>query len=164
MYQGLLFWFMTFVDHNHNNADAMKSQVKFQMSLQGIEKQKKEIKVIFPPKFLQSFVVDGFDTCKHISFVEPNNVWVSDISNNLIFTNTKCKNIHHVNHIGRGHVIHTVNSDNELIYMITRTISRNCQAIPKRQQHLLRQHILSGEKHVFSGPKPLRIYWLVWTY
>lgn len=65
MYQGLLFWFMTFVDHNHNNADAMKPQVKFQMSLQGIEKQKKEIKVIFPPKFLQSFVVDGFDTCKH---------------------------------------------------------------------------------------------------
>lgn len=75
MYQGLLFWFMTFVDQNHNNADAMKSQVKFQMSLQGIEKQKKEIKVIFPPKFLQSFVVDGVDTCKHISFVELNNVW-----------------------------------------------------------------------------------------
>lgn len=63
---------MTFVDQNHDNADAMKSQVKFQISLQGIEKPKKEIKVIFPPKFLQSFVVDGFDTCKHISFVEPN--------------------------------------------------------------------------------------------
>lgn len=108
---------MTFVDQNHDNADAMKSQVKFQISLQGIEKPKKEIKVIFPPKFLQSFVVDGFDTCKHISFVEPNNVWVSDISNNLILTNTKCKNIHHVNHIGRGHGIHTVNSDNELIYI-----------------------------------------------
>lgn len=27
------------------------------------------------------------------------------------------KNIHHVNHIGRGHGIHTVNSDNELIYI-----------------------------------------------
>lgn len=53
----------------------------------------------------------------NFSFVEPNNVWVSDISNNLIFTNTKCKNIHHVNHIGRGHGIHTVNSDNELIYI-----------------------------------------------
>lgn len=116
MYQGLLFWFMTFVDQNHDNADAMKTQVKFQMSLQGIEKPKKEIKVIFPPKFLQSFVVDGVDTCKHISFVEPNNVWVSDISNNLLFTNTKCKNIYHVNHIGRGHGIQTVNSDNELIY------------------------------------------------
>lgn len=72
MYQGLLFRFMTFVDQNHDNADARKSQVKFQISLQGIEKPKKEIKVIFPPKFLQSFVVDGFDTCKHISFVEPN--------------------------------------------------------------------------------------------
>lgn len=83
MYQGLLLWFMTYLDQNHDHADALKTQAKFQMSLQGIEKPKKEIKVIFPPKFLQSFVVDGVDTCKHISFVEPNNVWVSDISNHL---------------------------------------------------------------------------------
>lgn len=63
---------MTFVNQNHDNADAMKSQVKFQMSLQGKERPKKI--VIFPPKFLQSFVVDGVDTCKHISFVEQNNI------------------------------------------------------------------------------------------
>lgn len=65
MYKGLLFWFMTFVDQNHDNADAMKSQVKFQMSIQGIEKPKKKentcLKIIFPPKLLQSFVVDGVD-------------------------------------------------------------------------------------------------------
>lgn len=42
---------------------------------------------------------------------------ISDISNNLIFTNTKCDNTHHVNHIGRGQGIHTVNSDSELIYI-----------------------------------------------
>lgn len=64
VYKGLLFWFIAFVDQNHDNADAMKSQVKFQMSIQGIEKPKKEItclKIIFPPKLLQSFVVDGVD-------------------------------------------------------------------------------------------------------
>lgn len=111
---------MVFVDQNHDNADVMKSRVKFQMPIQGIKKPQKEnacLNVIFPPKFLHSFVVYDVDTCKHISFVEPNNVWVSDVSNNLIYTNTKCRSKHHVNLIGRGHGIHTVNSESELIYI-----------------------------------------------
>lgn len=63
------------------------------------------------------FVVDGFDICKYIFFVELNNVWVSDISNNFILINMKCKNIYYVNYIGRGYGIYIVNSDNELIYI-----------------------------------------------
>lgn len=63
------------------------------------------------------FVVDGVDICKYIFFVELNNVWVSDISNNFIFINMKCKNIYYVNYIGRGYGIYIVNSDNELIYI-----------------------------------------------
>lgn len=63
------------------------------------------------------FVVDGVDICKYIFFVELNNVWVSDISNNFILINMKCKNIYYVNYIGRGYGIYIVNSDNELIYI-----------------------------------------------
>lgn len=49
VYQGLLFWFMTFVDKNHNNADAMKSQVEFQNVITRYRKatKKKKLKLYF---------------------------------------------------------------------------------------------------------------------
>lgn len=72
------------------------------------------------------FVVDGVDICKYIFFVELNNVWVSDISNNFIFINMKCKNIYYVNYIGRGYGIYIVNMIMNWYILIMWIILRNC--------------------------------------
>lgn len=90
--------------------------------------------------------------------MEPNNVWVSDISNNLIFTNTKCENIHHVNHIniGRGHGIHTVNSDNELIYI------DNANNIKKLSSDTKTTTTFVEATH--PQWRKTCVFWLVWTY
>lgn len=70
-----------------------------------------------PPKLHHTFSVDGVDGCIHISFVKPENAWISDHKRNIFFTNSKGDNLHHVKRISRSHGIHTVNNDNELIYI-----------------------------------------------
>lgn len=71
----------------------------------------------FPPKFLESFFVQGVEMCTHMSFVTPNNIWVSDTRNNIIFTNTNGEKLYHVKCYQRCNGIHTVSSDGELLYM-----------------------------------------------
>lgn len=75
------------------------------------------LKEFKPPKLHHTFSVDGADRCIHISFVKPENAWISDDKDNIIFTNSKGDNLHHVKHKSRNHGIHTVNSDSELIYI-----------------------------------------------
>lgn len=75
------------------------------------------LKVFKPPKLHHTFSVDGADRCIHISFVKPENAWISDDKGNIIFTNSKGDNLHHVKRISRNRGIHTVNSDSELIYI-----------------------------------------------
>lgn len=70
-----------------------------------------------PPKLHHTFSVDGAVRCIHISFVKPENAWISDDKGNIIFTNLKGDNLHNVKRKSRNHGIHTVNSDSELIYI-----------------------------------------------
>lgn len=70
----------------------------------------------FSPTFLQSFLVKGVDGCKHMSFVTPDDIWVSDNQQNLMLTNTKGELLHLVKS-NRSHGVHTVSSDRELIYI-----------------------------------------------
>lgn len=81
------------------------------------QEEKDGLKVFKPPKLLHTFSVDGADRSIHISFVKPENVWISDHKGNIIFTNTKGDNLHYVKGLGRSPGIHTVNSDSELIYI-----------------------------------------------
>lgn len=55
--------------------------------------------------------------CTHMSFVTPNNIWVSDTRNNIILTNTNGEKLYHVKCYQRCNGIHTVSSDGELLYM-----------------------------------------------
>lgn len=75
------------------------------------------LKEFKPPKLHHTFSVDGADRCIHISFVKPENAWISDDKDNIILTNSKGDNLHHVKRKSRNHGIHTVNSDSELIYI-----------------------------------------------
>nr|XP_034332754.1 uncharacterized protein LOC117691245 [Crassostrea gigas] len=78
------------------------------------------LKLEYPPKLLHSFTLTGVNDCHHISCLTSDGVCVSDSSNNIILTNTTgvvlileelCSSL-----FGDGG-IHTVNSENELIYI-----------------------------------------------
>lgn len=71
----------------------------------------------FPPKFLESFFVQGVEMCTHMSFVTPNNIWVSDTRKNIILTNTNGEKLYHVKCYQRCNGIHTVSSVGELLYI-----------------------------------------------
>lgn len=64
-----------------------------------------------------SISVTGIYSCFHISFVQPNKMWVSD-TNNLILTNETGDINQHVTDLSSSYFgLHTVNSKNELIYI-----------------------------------------------
>ncbi|XP_078311598.1 uncharacterized protein LOC144618789 isoform X1 [Crassostrea virginica] len=70
------------------------------------------------PVLQKSLSVTGVDQCLHISCVTPDRVWVSD-EDNLILTDTATgKQLHSVEHsLDSGTGIHTVNCEDELIYI-----------------------------------------------
>lgn len=53
----------------------------------------------------------------HLSPVTPDKVWVSDTRNNLFLKNTEDDTLHHLTDLCNGYVVHTVNSNSELIYI-----------------------------------------------
>ena len=73
------------------------------------------------PVLQKSLSVTGVDDCRHISFVTPDRVWVSDNRYNLILTDTATgKKLHSVEnplHSWSTPGLHTVNCDSELIYI-----------------------------------------------
>ncbi|XP_065931750.1 uncharacterized protein [Magallana gigas] len=75
------------------------------------------LKLMSPPELLPSLTVTGVDRCLHISCVISDRVWVSDDWNNLILTDTTGVPLHHVEDSCSSDGLHTVNSENELIYI-----------------------------------------------
>lgn len=68
----------------------------------------------------QSVKVTGITGCRHISCVTSDRVWVSDAENNLVLINTAGDILHHVRDLYNDFFsggLHTVNNDNELIYI-----------------------------------------------
>lgn len=74
------------------------------------------LKLIYPPKLLQTLTLKYIGRCFHISNVSSDLVWVSD-QNNIILTNKKGVNLHHLKDTYSRLILtsHTVNSENELI-------------------------------------------------
>eukprot|EP00105_Crassostrea_gigas_P034189 XP_019918337.1 PREDICTED: uncharacterized protein LOC105317290 [Crassostrea gigas] len=77
------------------------------------------LKMMSPPELLHSLTVTGVDGCLHISCVTSDRVWVNDGRKKLILTDTTGVPLHRVegsrSYICKGS--HTVNSENELIYI-----------------------------------------------
>ncbi|XP_052683813.1 uncharacterized protein LOC128164106 [Crassostrea angulata] len=65
----------------------------------------------------QSLTVTGIGRCFHICCVTSERIWVSDRENNIILTNTTGVAIHRVEDLCSNGGSHTVNSENELIYI-----------------------------------------------
>lgn len=83
-------------------------------------------------------------------FVKPENAWISDDKDNIIFTNSKGDNLHHVKRISRNHGIHTVNSDSELIYIDNENNIKKLLKDKKATMIFLQNN---------STMRPLCIYW-----
>lgn len=80
-----------------------------------------------------SISVTGIYSCYHISFVQPNMMWVSD-TNNLILTNNTGEIEHHLTDLSSSYNgLHTVNSEGELIYIcsdgIIKILSKDMKTI-----------------------------------
>lgn len=68
-------------------------------------------------RFNHLISVTGIYSCYHISFVQPNMMWVSD-TNNLILTNNTGEIEHHLTDLSSSYNgSHTVHSESELIYI-----------------------------------------------
>lgn len=81
------------------------------------------LKLVSPPKLLQSITVKGVDGCGHITSVASDRVWVSD-ETKIALTNTTGDTLKHVGDLVRGQNeeelyfgLHTVKSEDELIYI-----------------------------------------------
>lgn len=77
------------------------------------------LKMLTPPEILNSFTLTDIDSCRHISYVTADRLWVNDDKDNLILTSTTCETLHRVNDLCRkcDKGVHTVNSDGELLYV-----------------------------------------------
>ncbi|XP_061194048.1 uncharacterized protein LOC133202270 [Saccostrea echinata] len=65
----------------------------------------------------KSVTVTGVSDCHHITRVSSDRVWISDDYNNLILTNTAGDKLHHLTDIASVWGVHTVNNDDDLIYI-----------------------------------------------
>lgn len=100
--------------------DAFKLLSQFKITDKGKRHVGNEclLKIMSSPKLYQSISVIGFDKLNHISCASSDKVWVSDISKTPILTNKSGRALHYSrdsNRLMKG--AHTVNSDNEFIYI-----------------------------------------------
>lgn len=108
---------ITIVDQHQDIADVIDYKRKILIIVKPNKENDELLKATFPPKFLESFLVQGVDMCTHMSFITPDNIWVSDSLDNLILTNTNGENLYHVKCYRKCNGIHTVSRDRELIYI-----------------------------------------------
>lgn len=107
-----------FVDLNSDTADVMDSLKKYrQKRKKPQQKNKCLLKILSPPKLLQSFTLGGTDGCYHISWVTSDRFWVSDNKSNLILTNTRGDTLLNLKGVCVVDGAHTVNTQGELIYI-----------------------------------------------
>lgn len=105
------------VDQNQDIVDVIDCNRKITIVAIPNEENAGLLKTTFPLKFLESFFVQGIDICTHMSFITPDNIWVSDSNDNLILTNTSGENLYQVRCYRNCYGKHTVSSDRELIYI-----------------------------------------------
>lgn len=87
---------LTIVDQNQDIVEVIDYNRKITIVAKPIEENAGLLKTTFPPKFLESFFVQGINICTHMSFITPDNIWVSDSNDNLILTNTSGENLYQV--------------------------------------------------------------------
>lgn len=87
---------ITIVDQNQDIVDVIDCNRKITIVAKPNEENAGLLKTTFPLKFLESFFVQGVDICTHMSFITPDNIWVSDSNDNLILTNTSGENLYQV--------------------------------------------------------------------
>lgn len=102
--------------------DFMESLSKIQITEKGQRRIENErlLKLMSTAELHQSVKVTGITGCRHISCVTSDRVWVSDAENNLVLINTAGDILHHVRDLYNDFFsggLHTVNNDNELIYI-----------------------------------------------
>nr|XP_034319942.1 uncharacterized protein LOC117687479 [Crassostrea gigas]XP_034319943.1 uncharacterized protein LOC117687479 [Crassostrea gigas]XP_034319944.1 uncharacterized protein LOC117687479 [Crassostrea gigas] len=110
----------TLTDLNPATADVMESLSEIPTI--GTEKPEQGnqclLKLMSPPELLHSLTVTGVVHCYHISCVTSDRVWVSDVKNNLMLTDTTGVPLHRVKDLCRYlYGLHTMNSESELIYI-----------------------------------------------
>lgn len=108
---------ITIVDQNQDIADVIDCNRKITIVAKPNEENAELLKTTFPLKFLESFFVQCIDICTHMSFITPDNIWVSDSNDNLILTNTSDENLYQVQCYRNCYGKHTVSSDREVIYI-----------------------------------------------
>lgn len=108
---------ITIVDQNQDNVDVIDYNRKITIVTKPNEENAGLLKTTFPLKFLESFFDQGIDICTHMSFITPDNIWVSDNNDNVILTNTSGDNLYQVQCYSKCYGKHTVSSDRELIYI-----------------------------------------------
>lgn len=108
---------ITVVDQNQDIVDVIDYNRKITIVAKPSEENAGLLKTTFPLEFLESFFVQGVDICTHMSFITPDNIWVSDSNNNLILTNTSGENLYQVQCYRKCYGKRTVSSDRELVYI-----------------------------------------------
>uniref|UniRef100_K1Q913 Tripartite motif-containing protein 3 n=1 Tax=Magallana gigas TaxID=29159 RepID=K1Q913_MAGGI len=107
-------------DLNSATADVMESLTEIsttetEKTLQGNKCMQKLMSL----EFIHSLTVTGVKCCRHSSFVSSDRIWISDIWNHPILTDSTGVPLHRVEDSCSGSYggLHTANSENELIYI-----------------------------------------------
>uniref|UniRef100_K1PLM2 Tripartite motif-containing protein 3 n=1 Tax=Magallana gigas TaxID=29159 RepID=K1PLM2_MAGGI len=102
-----------------NKEDVMESLSAIQITERGNRRVGNQclLKLTSVPELHQSLTLTGVGCCYHISCVTSDRVWVRDIDNNIMLTDTTGVPLHRVEDSCSGFGSHTVNSESELIYI-----------------------------------------------
>nr|XP_034319860.1 uncharacterized protein LOC109619606 isoform X2 [Crassostrea gigas] len=108
------------IDLNSATADVMESLSEIPTT--GTEKPQQGnqcMQKLMSLELIHSLTVTGVKCCRHSSFVSSDRIWISDIWNNPILTDTTGVPLHRVEDSCSGSYggLHTVNSESELIYI-----------------------------------------------
>lgn len=98
------------------------------------------------PELHSSFTVSDVFNCSHISRVTSDQIWVNDIENDLILTNSKGEELNHLQDFSKDKFaggIHTVDSANDMIY-IDRNYDLNVNKY-ENTHHIFKQEMLYME-------------------
>lgn len=146
-----------FVDiYNYTDA-TMESQNEIQNTdIKGLQEGNRHMMpTMFGFQLQNSFPFKRIRHPYHISCVTSDQAWVSDNKSNTILTNTTGNTLNYLNDIKSGFGVHTVNSENELIYIDSNNI------IKKLSKDMKNTIIFIDS--IDSTLKPLCVFWSLST-
>lgn len=146
-----------FVDiYNYTDA-TMESQNEIQNTdIKGLQEGNRHMMpTMFGFQLQNSFPFKRIRHPYHISCVTSDQAWVSDNKSNTILTNTAGNTLNYLNDIKSGFGVHTVNSENELIYIDSNNI------IKKLSKDMKNTIIFIDT--IDSTLKPLCVFWSLST-